>query len=113
MRDIASCLKDILGAIEAIDAFIANMDFDAFIRDNKTKSAVIAQLAMMGEAAKMIPQSVRTAHPDVSWKNMSGMRDRLIHGYFRVDYELVWHTITVVLPIEKRVIERMLEKPTF
>jgi len=108
MRDPTLCLKDILRTMEAIESFVANMDFDAFNRDLKTKSAVLAQLAIMGEAAKLLPESVRTANPDIEWKRMAGMRDRLIHGYFRVDYALVWHTITRVLPIEKRIIEGML-----
>jgi uncharacterized protein with HEPN domain len=108
MRDPTLCLKDILRTMEAIESFVANMDFDAFNRDLKTKSAVLAQLAIMGEAAKLLPESVRTANPDIEWKRMAGMRDRLIHGYFRVDYALVWHTITRVLPIEQRIIEGML-----
>jgi uncharacterized protein with HEPN domain len=108
MRDPTLCLKDILRTMEAIESFVANTDFDAFNRDLKTKSAVLAQLAIMGEAAKLLPESVRTANPDIEWKRMAGMRDRLIHGYFRVDYALVWHTITRVLPIEKRIIEGML-----
>lgn len=111
MRDSTLCLKDILRAMEAIGSFIAGMDFDTFNRDLKTKSAVLAQLAIMGEAAKLLPESTRTAHPDVEWKRMAGMRDRLIHGYFRVDYALVWHTISRILPIEKSVIEGILARP--
>ncbi len=111
MRDSTLCLKDIPRTMEAIEFFIAGMDFDIFNQDLKTKSAVLAQLAIMGEAAKLLPESIRTANADVEWKRMSGMRDRLIHGYFRVDYALVWHTISRILPIEKCVIEGMLVRP--
>lgn len=110
MRDPVLCFKDILRAMETIQSFVAGMDFDAFNHDVKTKSAVLAQLAMMGEAAKLLPQPIRAANPDVAWKKMSGMRDRLIHGYFRVDFALVWHTITEILPAEKRVIEAIITK---
>jgi uncharacterized protein with HEPN domain len=108
MRSPILCLKDILKAMETIEAFVTGLDFDAFNGDLKTKSAVLAQLAMMGETAKMLPAEIRVAHPDVAWKNMAGMRDRLIHGYFRVDYSLVWHTITQVLPLEKRIIKKII-----
>jgi uncharacterized protein with HEPN domain len=93
--------------MEAVESFVANMDFIAFEQDLKTKSAVLAQLSLMGEAAKMVPPAFRAENPGVAWKNMAGMRDRLIHGYFRVDYALVWHSIKHVLPVEKCIIEEI------
>lgn len=108
MRDALLCLKDILRSMEAIESFVAGMDFDSFERDLKTKSAVLAQPAMMGEAAKLLPPTFRAEHAGVAWKNMAGMRDRLIHGYFHVDYALVWPTVTQILPAEKSVIEGIL-----
>jgi len=109
MRPPVLCLKDILRAMEAVEGFIAGMDFDTFDQDLKTKSAVLAQLAMMGEAAKLLPDSIRIEYPEVSWKNMAGMRDRLIHGYFQVDFRLVWHTITRVFPEDKRRIKAVID----
>jgi uncharacterized protein with HEPN domain len=108
MRAPAICLNEIPRSMEAIESFVAGMDFDAFNKDLKTKSAVLAQLAMLGEAAKMLSPAIRAAHPDIAWKGMAGMRDRLIHGYFRVDYALVWHTITQILPVEKSIIEHII-----
>ncbi len=108
MRSTLVCLKDMVRSMEAVASFIEGMDFDTFDHDLKTKSAVLAQLAMMGEAAKQIPPTLREAYPTVAWKSMAGMRDRLIHGYFPVDYALVWHTITEILPADRRVIETMI-----
>lgn len=109
MKEPRLYLEEILSAMEAIEEFIKEMDFETFQRDLKTKSAVVNQLAVMGEAAKMIPMEIKANYPGVAWKNMGGMRDRLIHGYFQVDYGLIWDAIKTILPKEKRVIERILE----
>ena len=98
MRDIFLYVKDIISAIEDIQAFAAGMKFEEFVGDKKTSMAVIRELEIIGEAAKGIPDPVRVQHPDIPWKQMSGMRDRLIHAYFQIDYQLVWRTIQETLP---------------
>lgn len=108
MREPILCLEDILDAMVASQSFIKNMDFHEFNTDLKTRSAVLAQLSLIGEAVKKLPEQTRKAHPEIAWRSMAGMRDRLIHGYFRVDYSLVWHTVTQVLPEEKRAVERII-----
>ena len=110
MREPVLCLTDILRAMDAIESFILGMDFETFSHNLKTKSAVLAKLALMGEASKILPVAIRADNPGVAWKNMAGMRDRLIHGYFQVDFALVWQTITQTLPIEKRLIQEIIER---
>jgi hypothetical protein len=63
------------------------MDYEEFLHDEKTASAVIRKLEIIGEAAKHIPARVRQAHPKLPWNEMARMRDKLIHGYFGVDYD--------------------------
>jgi uncharacterized protein with HEPN domain len=98
MRDYTLYLKDILAAIDAIEGFVAGMSLKTFQADDKTVSAVIRKLEIIGEAAKQVPDEVRQDYSSVPWKEMAGMRDKLIHFYFGADHELVWKTVTERLP---------------
>lgn len=98
MRNYRLYLKDILSAIDSIEAFVEGMSFEEFRADDKTASAVIRKFEIIGEATKNIPDKIRQQYPTVPWKEMAGMRDRLIHFYFGVDYKLVWTTIKERLP---------------
>jgi uncharacterized protein with HEPN domain len=108
MRDHKLYLKDILAAIDSIEEFVKEMDLDAFQADDKTVSAVTRKLEILGEAVKGIPEEVRQTHPDLPWKEMAGMRDKLIHFYFGVDHNLIWKTIKDRLPKVKFEIQKML-----
>jgi uncharacterized protein with HEPN domain len=97
-RDYKLYLKDILEAMESVEKFVQGMDFERFKKDDKTVSAVVRKFEIIGEATKQIPDKIRQDYPGIPWKEMAGMRDRLIHFYFGVDYKLVWETIKKRLP---------------
>jgi len=107
MRDQKLYLTDVLAAIESIERFIEGMSFEDFQQDDKTASAVIRKFEIIGEASRNISDNIKQRHPEVPWREMAGMRDRLIHGYFGVDYNLVWSTIKNRLPIARQMIQKI------
>lgn len=102
-------LIDILESALEVEVFIAGMSFDDFFRDKKTINAVIRSLEVMGEAAKRVPEGIRANYPEIPWKRMAGMRDKLIHEYAGVDLETVWDVATEELPAIKPMLERLKE----
>jgi len=109
MKDSGLYLKDILSALEAIESFIETMSFEDFKQDDKTSSAVIRKFEIIGEAAKQVPESIKQEYAAVPWKEMAGMRDKLTHFYFGVNYELLWQTIKNRIPEIKPVIRQILQ----
>lgn len=103
-------LKDILDAMESIEKFVEGMSFANFVGDDKTVSAVIRKFEIIGEATKQIPDEIRAKYPKIPWKEMAGMRDRLIHFYFGVDHNLVWETsqkrIPELMPLLREILSR-------
>lgn len=108
-RDYKLYLKDILAAMESVEKFVEDLSFEAFKEDDKTASAVVRKFEIIGEATKHIPVELQRKYPDIPWKEMAGMRDRLIHFYFGVDYQLVWKTIKQRIPEAKSLIKKILE----
>ena len=109
MRDYRLYLKDIAEAMEAIEEFVEGMEPDDFKQDDKTSSAVVRKFEIIGEAAKRVPEDIRQKYPQIPWKEMAGMRDKLIHFYFGLDYTLVWETIEHRIPQIRPVIHQILE----
>jgi len=103
-------LKDIKIAITSIEKFTDGLDFNQFKVDDKTSSAVIRKFEIIGEATKNIPEIIKKQYPEISWKDIVGMRDKLIHAYSEVDLKLVWTTIHQRLPELKSAIEKLLEE---
>jgi len=96
--------------MEAIEGFVGGMEFEDFKRDDKTSSAVIRKFEIVGEAAKNIPETIKQKYSSIPWREMGGMRDRLIHFYFGIKYELVWRTIKDVIPQVKPLMRKILEE---
>lgn len=110
MRDYILYLKDILEAMETIEKFVEGKEFEDFIENDMLSSAVVRKFEIIGEASKRVPDAIRNKYPEIPWKEMSGMRDRLIHFYFGIKYELVWHTIKDIIPRVKPFITKIIEE---
>lgn len=108
MRNIALYVKDILQYMREAEEFIVGLQYGEFAVDKKTFNAVVRAIEVIGEAAKNIPDSIRSKYPAVPWKEMAGMRDKVIHSYFGVDLEAVWLVVKERIPSLKPLIEEIL-----
>ena len=108
-RSMAEVLADIADAIAKVQRFTAGMDYETFAADDKTTFAVVRALEVMGEAAKAVPLSVRSDYPELPWKTLAGMRDKLIHAYMHVNLVVVWKTVTDDLPVLVVAVQRAVE----
>ncbi|MDB9314643.1 DUF86 domain-containing protein [Spirulina sp. CS-785/01] len=108
-RQLEDYLQDILDAIIAAQQFVADMSFEEFISDQKTIFAVTRAIEIVGEATKNIPPSIRNIYPQVQWKSIAGMRDKMIHQYFGVNLRVLWDTVHQDLPTLEPIIAKILK----
>lgn len=109
-RDYKLYIKDILNSVLKTEEFIGDMSYRDFIEDDKTSSAVVRKLEIIGEASKNIPKEIRMKYKEVPWSDMAKMRDKMTHFYFGVDYEIVWKVIKERLPTLKQQIQKLLKE---
>ena len=108
-RDIILYIKDILDNMELAEEFVKDMSYEEFVNDKKTNHAVTRCIEIMGEAAKHIPEYIRKKYPQIPWKDIAGMRDKLIHFYFGVNLEKVWLVLKEDIPTLKPAIQKVLD----
>lgn len=97
-RELRDYINDLIEACEDILSFTKGMSYSDFVDDRKTVNAVIRCLEVLGEATKKLPKSFRDNYPNIPWKQMAGMRDKLIHEYFGIDKQMVWQAIEKHIP---------------
>ncbi|MDI6760724.1 MAG: DUF86 domain-containing protein [Candidatus Brocadiaceae bacterium] len=96
--------------MEKIEKFVEDMSFEKFKEDDKTSSAVVKKFEIIGEASKNVPEGIKQKYTQIPWKEMAGMRDKLIHIYFGVNYRLVWTAIKERIPQLKPLIKKILDE---
>ncbi len=101
-------IQDIYDAIQHIKTFVGTMKSREFLADDKTRSAVAFKIENIGEAAKNIPKEVKAKYKDLPWKDMAGMRDKISHFYFGINYKVVWSVVKKELPAIEPVIAKVL-----
>lgn len=89
-RDVRLYLEDIREGCEKVRRFTAEMGVDEFVEDARTYDAVLWNLAVIGEAAKEVPDDIRERHDSVEWRKIAGLRDVLVHAYFGLEDETLW-----------------------
>lgn len=97
-RDVDLLIEDIVTAIGKIERYIAGLGREAFLADDKTVDAVVRNIEIIGEAARHVPDDFAAAHPEVPWRRIAGLRNRIVHDYFGLDLEIVWQILQADLP---------------
>ncbi|SFM92446.1 HepT-like ribonuclease domain-containing protein [Methanolobus profundi] len=110
MKDDSVFLNHILDATEQIEEYTSEMSFEDFIEKRLVQDAVIRQLEIIGEATKNLSSNTTDKYPLIPWKEIAGMRDKLIHVYFGVDLEEVWNTAKKDIPELNRVVNVILSE---
>ena len=105
-RDFRLYFEDILESTKKIEGYIANLTYNDFVKDNKTIDAVVRNLETIGEAAKQIDEETKKKYDDIPWREIVDFRNRIIHGYFVIDYEIIWQIISKDLPDLKQKVEK-------
>ena len=101
-------VEDIVDTMEKAEILLEGVTYGQFEDDFRINFAVVRALEIIGEAAKRLPMSVRERYPDIPWKGMAGMRDRIIHGYDTVDLQIVWDVVKRDIPMIKPKIKQVL-----
>lgn len=105
-RDWRERIEDMLVCAQNILEFTDGMSFDAFLDDPRTIRAVAFELTTIGEAARAVPAEIQDKYPNVPWGKMQGIRNVLVHEYFRIDEEILWKAARENMP---QLIEALLE----
>ena len=107
-REYEDYLRDMLENAEKALSFVRGMNYDEFCVDDKAVYAVIRALEIIGEAARQIPENVRQSNPEIQWREITAMRNKLTHEYFGVNTKVIWRTVhedlTVMLPLLKKML---------
>jgi len=108
-QEVLDYLIDILTECNYLLSECKCLDYESFISNEHLKRAFVRSLEVIGEAAKNIPHEIRKNYPKIKWREVAGMRNKLIHEYFGVDYEVVWETIKRDVPELMDTVETILK----
>lgn len=103
-------LRHILDEADFLEIQVALFDYRSFLNNESAKRAFARSIEVIGEAVKQIPADRRVLYPEINWRSIAGMRDKLIHEYFGVDYDIVWDAASVKIPELAKTVRRMLSE---
>jgi len=107
-RSVDLLIDDILLAIARIEQYCKNLVFDIFSQDQKTIDAVVRNLEIIGEAANRLPDDFKEKYFEIEWHKIIGLRHRIVHDYFGIDIEIIWHILQKDLPEFKESLKQII-----
>jgi uncharacterized protein with HEPN domain len=111
-RSYLHFLDDIRDAAGKIREYTDGMSYQKFLKDHRTQDAVVRNFEIIGKALKNLPDDLRERHRTVEWRQVAGFRDVIAHGYFRIDYEILWGMVTETIPGFEKEITKILREET-
>ena len=103
-------LSHILDEINYLKSQTAELDKDSFLKAETLQRAFVRSIEIIGEATKNIPNELKQKYSDIEWKAIAGMRDRLIHDYFGIDYDIVWDVVINKIPVLHQEIKKIMKE---
>jgi uncharacterized protein with HEPN domain len=103
-------LGDILDSAEKINTYTQSLTYDQFIEDSRTIDAVIRNLEIIGEASNRLPDELKDQTSEVDWHKIRGLRNRIVHGYFGINYKIIWDIVEDYLPELTDQINELIDK---
>ncbi len=109
-KDPLVFISHIIDSIKDIEHFMKNVSKELFFKNKEKRSAVIRQIEVIGEAVKNLPSDFKDRNPNIPWKDIVGMRDKLMHHYFGVDLETIWKTVNRDIPVLKKQVQDIMKE---
>jgi uncharacterized protein with HEPN domain len=103
-------IRHILDAIAENSSYVRGTTYSVFCADGKTMKAIVWNLVIIAEAARLIPSDVEEAYDEIPWAQIRGMRNHIVHGYDQVDAEILWNVVQIELPLLVPIFERILRE---
>jgi uncharacterized protein with HEPN domain len=98
-RKDTAIIQDIKESLNRIISYTSKMEYKVFVQDYKTQDAVVRNIEILGEAAKLLSDEMKEKYQDIPWKDIAGTRDKLIHDYFGVNIDIVWNITKNEIPL--------------